>query len=72
MSEPKEISQKLAAIDAADPLEDPPGILPIDLGLSVFPKALFSPLEPLANSSLLVIPIIIPSSAIIFSTTSAL
>ena len=70
--ERQEKSQKPAATEAALPLELPPGILSNDAGFLQIPKALFSPEAPQANSSILVIPIIIASSACNLSITVAL
>ena len=45
-----------AATAAAEPDEEPPGTRSSAQGLCVGPKAEFSPLEPIANSSMLVLP----------------
>src|SRR5437762_934007 len=45
-----------AAIDADDPPPDPPGMRAWSHGLCVGPKAEFSVDEPIANSSMLVLP----------------
>ena len=46
-----------AATAAADPELDHPGILLFPHGFRVFQNAEFSPLHPIANSSILVFPI---------------
>ena len=46
------------ATAAADPAEEPPGTRSSAQGLCVGPKAEFSPEEPIANSSMFVLPII--------------
>src|SRR3972149_5484556 len=71
VSLPSARSQKFAATAAALPEEEPPGILPKAAGLFVAPKQDVSPELPQANSSMFVIPIIIPSSPFILSTTVA-
>jgi hypothetical protein len=45
-----------AATAAADPPEEPPGTRSASHGLCVTPKAEFSVEEPIANSSMLVLP----------------
>jgi hypothetical protein len=47
-----------AATAAADPEEDPPGIRVVSHGFLVILIALFSPLPPIANSSILSFPIL--------------
>ncbi len=44
------------ATAAAEPAEEPPGTRSSAQGLSVGPKAEFSPEEPMANSSMFVLP----------------
>src|SRR5690348_912736 len=45
-----------AATAAADPPDDPPGTCSRDHGLCTRPRALFSFDEPIANSSMLILP----------------
>ena len=71
VSEPRARSHILAAIAAALPPLDPPGMRPGAAGLSVWPKHDVSVELPAANSSILVIPIMIPSSAFIRRVTVA-
>ncbi len=72
VSEPSEIGAKSAATAAADPPDDPPGIRSRSHGFRVAPKALFSVDEPMANSSMLVLPTGTASAAISRSITVAL
>ena len=57
VSEPVAKATTLAATMAADPPDDPPGTRAVSQGFSTGPKALFSFDEPIANSSMLVLPI---------------
>lgn len=52
VSEPSAAGAKLAATHAAEPPEEPPGTRLTSQGLAVFWNALFSQLEPIANSSM--------------------
>ena len=52
-----------AAIDAADPPDDPPGTCACDHGLRTGLNALFSLDEPIANSSMFSLPSITPPAA---------
>jgi len=61
-----------AATAAADPPDDPPGTVLVSAGFFTPPKALFSLLLPMANSSQLVRPTITASAASRRSTTVAL
>src|SRR5437879_6568352 len=45
-----------AATAAAEPADDPPGTRSSAQGLAIGQKAEFSPLEPIANSSMFVLP----------------
>src|SRR5205809_7451859 len=63
---------KPAATAAALPPLDPPGTRVTSRGLRVGPNALFSVLEPIANSSRLVLPTVIAPAAPRRSTTVAL
>src|SRR5437868_5159648 len=68
VSLPKEPIHNLAATAAADPPEEPPGVkfLSSDLrfhGLITAPFELFKLADPIANSSMLVLPIMIPPLA---------
>ncbi len=56
MSEPRASGAKPAATAAAEPPEDPPGTRPVSCGFRVGPKAEVSVEEPMANSSMLVLP----------------
>jgi hypothetical protein len=61
----------LAATAAAEPPEEPPGTRLKSQGLLVVKKAEFSVEEPIANSSRLVLPIIIAPEFISLVTTVA-
>ena len=56
MSEPRASGASPAATAAAEPPEEPPGTCRRSQGLRVGPKAEFSVEEPMANSSMLVLP----------------
>ncbi len=71
VSEPRLASQNSAATDAAEPDDEPPGILSLAEGLRVGPKQDVSPEDPHANSSMFAVPIIIASSLLNLSTTVA-
>src|SRR3989344_8965382 len=58
VSEPKAALAMLAATAAAEPPDDPPGTRSKSLGLRVNLKPEFSVELPIANSSILVLPII--------------
>jgi len=60
-----------AATAAAEPPEDPPGTRWRSQGLRVGPKAEFSVEEPIANSSMLVLPSTMMSAAASRSVTVA-
>src|SRR5688572_6516471 len=57
VSEPRAIGAMHAATAAALPPEEPPAVRVGSQGLRVGPKAEFSVDEPIANSSMLVVPI---------------
>src|SRR5579864_4930534 len=57
VSLPKESGASQAATAAAEQPEEPPGIRSKSQGLRVVKKALFSVDEPIANSSIFVLPI---------------
>jgi hypothetical protein len=61
-----------AASEAAAPPLEPPGVRCKSQGFRVGPKALFSVLEPIANSSMLVLPSTIKPASSIFCTLVAL
>ena len=56
MSVPVAKEHNLAATALADPPDDPPGTLSGSIGFKTFPKKLVSLDEPIANSSILVLP----------------
>src|SRR3954468_10978747 len=56
VSDPSEIDTVPAATATAEPPEDPPAMTPASKGLTGVPKALVSEVEPIANSSMLVLP----------------
>ncbi len=56
VSEPSAHGARPPATAAAEPPEDPPGTRPGSQGLLVGPKAEFSVDEPMANSSMFVLP----------------
>src|SRR5262245_8280393 len=56
VSEPSAHGARPAATAATEPLEDPPGTRSVSHGFRVGPYAEFSPDEPMANSSMLVLP----------------
>lgn len=58
MSVPSAAGTSHAATAAAEPDEDPPGILEISHGFFVMRSALFSPLHPIAYSSRFNFPIL--------------
>ena len=72
VSDPSVISHIFAAIAAAEPPLDPPGICPGAFGLFVGPYIEVSVELPAANSSIFVRPIITPSSSSIRLITVAL
>ncbi len=71
VSVPSVASHSPAATAAAEPPLEPPGTLELSCGFKTAPKAEFSLDEPIANSSQLVLPIIIASSSISFCTAVA-
>jgi hypothetical protein len=71
VSEPSEIGAKSAATAAADPPDEPPGIRSWSQGYLLGQKALFSVDEPIANSSMFVLPTGMASAALIRSITEA-
>src|SRR5436853_128984 len=71
VSVPRETGASHAATAAADPPDDPPGIRSRSHGLRVVKYALFSVDEPMANSSMFVLPIRTASAALSRSTTWA-
>ena len=56
VSVPSESGANPAATAAADPPDEPPGTRSVSHGLWVTPKAEFSVEEPIANSSMFVLP----------------
>ena len=72
MSEPRAKSAIPETIETAAPPLLPPGTSSVFHGLRVTPNAEFSVDEPMANSSIFVVPIISASSSNNFSTTVAL
>jgi len=56
VSDPRDQGTCRSATAAAEPPLEPPGTRPWSHGLSVFLNAEFSVLEPMANSSMLVLP----------------
>src|ERR1700722_961292 len=60
-----------AATAAAEPPDDPPGTREESHGLCTGPKKLFSFDEPIANSSMFVLPMETAPDAASFSTTAA-
>ena len=71
MSEPRAIDANPAATAADDPPDDPPGTRVVSCGLRVGPKAEFSVDEPIANSSMLVLPTVMAPAAANRVTTVA-
>ena len=71
MSDPSDSGAKSAATAAAEPPDEPPGTRSVRTGLRVGPKAEFSVLEPMANSSRLVLPTVIAPAAAMRCTTVA-
>src|SRR5829696_6311033 len=71
VSVPSDTGASHAATAAADPPDDPPGMRPRSHGLRVVKYALFSVDEPMANSSMFVLPIRTASAAFRRSTTCA-
>jgi hypothetical protein len=72
VSDPKDARTTPEATATAEPPELPPGTLSVSHGLRTTPNAEFSLDEPIANSSILVLPTIIAPAAFSFSTTVAL
>ena len=64
MSEPRVTIASLAATAAADPPDEPPGILSVSNGFFVGLKCEFSVDEPIANSSMLSLPVTTISSSL--------
>ena len=71
MSEPNDAKHSFAATDAALPPEEPPGTYFKFHGFFVGPYALNSVVNPIANSSKFVFPVIIASSFCSLFTTVA-
>ena len=71
VSEPSAARHSPAATAAAEPPEEPPGIVAGSQGLRVAPKAEFSVEEPIANSSRFVLPRKTAPAARRRSTTAA-
>ena len=69
VSVPVAKAHKFAFTAAAEPPEDPPGLLRGLIGFLTFPKKLVSFEEPIANSSILVFPSIIVLEFSNFSNT---
>ena len=63
VSEPRETGQNRAATAAAEPPLLPPGTRSVAQGLTVFLSPEFSVLEPIANSSMFVLPTITASAS---------
>src|SRR5918997_5991859 len=71
VSLPRPTAANPAATAAALPPLDPPATRDVSCGLRVTPNALFSVLDPIANSSRLVLPTTTAPAAASFSTTVA-
>ena len=71
VSEPIDTAHSMAASAAAEPPEEPPGILVRSCGFFVGLKAEFSQEEPMANSSMLHLPVTTMSFSRSFSVTAA-
>src|SRR5215469_10464689 len=71
VSVPTASGASLAATAAADPPDDPPGTLARSHGLRLGPNAEFSVDEPMANSSMLVLPRMIAPACLSRSTMVA-
>src|SRR5665647_1018755 len=71
VSVPSARSASPAATEAAEPPEEPPGTREISRGLRVGPKAEFSVVVPMPNSSMLVLPLISPPAAFTSATAWA-
>ena len=71
VSDPSETIASSAATTAADPPLDPPGIVSRSHGFRVVKKAEFSVEDPMANSSILVLPIITALCDLSFCITVA-
>src|SRR6516164_733032 len=71
VSLPSAHGARRAATAAALPPDEPPGVRAVSHGLRAGPKALFSLDEPIANSSMFVLPTRIASAARRRSTTDA-
>src|SRR5579885_2431568 len=71
VSLPSAHGTSLAATAAALPPEEPPGVRAVSHGLRAGPNALFSLDEPIANSSMFVLPTTTASAARRRSTTAA-
>ena len=69
VSDPRDTGASPAETAAADPPEDPPGTHSRFQGLLVFLKAEVSVEPPMANSSMLVLPIVIIPASISFWLT---
>ena len=68
---PKAIGAIPAATAAADPPDEPPGVLKISHGFLTSPKKLVSLDEPIANSSIFVLPKRLTPLSFNFLTTVA-
>ena len=71
VSLPRAAGTNPAATAAAEPPEEPPGTRLVSRGLQVFFTALFSQLDPMANSSILSLPKGMKPLAVSFSTAVA-
>ena len=71
VSVPVAIVQRSAATAAAEPPEEPPGTLFVSQGFLTGPKKLVSLDEPIANSSILVLPSITTPASLNLPTTVA-
>ncbi len=71
MSEPRAYGHSSAATAAHEPPDEPPGTCPVSHGFLVGPNAEVSVVLPMANSSILVFPIITAPAFSRLSTASA-
>src|SRR5262245_30434629 len=71
VSVPRETGARHAATAAAEPPDDPPGVRSRSHGLRVVKNPLFSVDEPMANSSIFVLPMRTASAAFSRATTWA-
>ena len=71
VSEPSVAAARSAAIALLEPPEDPPGTREVSQGFLLTPKAEFSVDEPIANSSMFVLPRMTAPSASSLATAVA-